>query len=58
MAENNEQKRIWVANLEPTDFKAKAFMVCTIIVLGIAAFLICVYGIIPALLSDMTNLVG
>lgn len=58
MVEHNEQKHIWVENPEPTDFKAKAFMVCTIIVIGIAAFLICVYGIIPALLSDMTNLVG
>ena len=46
-----DQKHIWVAHDEPTDTRVKAVMVSTIIVLGIAAFLICIYSIIPALLS-------
>jgi len=58
MAQTNEQKRIWVANSEPTDYKAKAFVICTIIILGIAALLICIFGIIPALLSDVSDFIG
>ena len=55
---DNEQKRIWIANPEPTDFKTKAFVICMIIILGIAALLACVFGIIPALLSDVSDFVG
>lgn len=58
MADDNEQKHIWVTNPETTDFKAKAVVVSTIVILGIAAFLSCVYVIIPALLSDMSDFVG
>ena len=44
-------KHIWVAHDEPSDTKTKAFVVSMIIILGIAAFLICIYSIIPALLA-------
>lgn len=44
-------KHIWVSHDEPSDKKAKAAVVLAIIVLGIAAFLICIYSIIPAMLS-------
>ena len=46
-----DQKHIWVAHDEPNDIRAKAVVVSAIIILGIAAFLTCIYSIIPALLS-------
>jgi hypothetical protein len=58
MTDNNEHKRMWIANTEPSDFKAKTVMICTIIALGIAALLTCVYVIIPALLSNVSDFVG
>lgn len=48
---DKDQKNIWVAYDEPGDSRAKAVVVSVVIVLGIAAFLICIYSIIPALLS-------
>jgi hypothetical protein len=46
-----EQKQIWVAHDEPRETRAKAVVISAIILLGIAAFLTCIYSIIPALLS-------
>jgi hypothetical protein len=46
-----DQKHIWVAHDEPSETRAKAVVVSTIIILGIAAFLACIYSILPALLS-------
>jgi|GEM_PF-3134668 len=58
MDDKNQQKRIWAANPESNDQKAKALMVCTIIIMGIAALLVCIFGIIPALLSDVADIIG
>ncbi len=44
-------KHIWVAHDEPSEIRAKAVVVSMVIILGIAAFLICIYSVIPALLA-------
>ncbi len=58
MAELNRQKRIWVSSPQPTDNKAKAVVICTIIILGVAALLLCIFGFIPAILSDVADFVS
>lgn len=48
-----DQKHIWVVSDEPNDFKTKVVVITVAIVFGIAAFLACIYSIIPALLADV-----
>lgn len=46
-----DQKYIWVPHDEPGDTRAKVVMAVAIIALGLAALLVCIYSVIPKLLS-------
>jgi len=46
-----DKKQMWIPADEPTDTRAKVVVACIAIALGVFAFMACIYGVIPALLS-------